>query len=483
VTPGDATTVVGALGRPQRAVVDSGGRVTPVGAAWSVDWWIGAEDRWHLPQNEASVRQHLVGDAPVVETTMRVPGGDAAHLAYAVHGRDGADRVVIEVENRSAVPFAVALAVHQIEPTAVSFDDTSVRVGEQTALVLTKPPARRAVGAGVAVVVVPLPHTARLRATVPLEPLPPTTDPIDELPGADRVVAGWRVQLRRGLQATLPSGELERHLDPARAALLLAHGGDHLVGVDGDAGYVGCLRALDRWGFADEVAEVLAATSDRPMSAAELVALGEHWRLSRDEALVELLSGALAAGVRRLGRRRPGRTAIGERPWRIAGLHAAAAVLDGTGQRDAAASVRARAERLDPEPTPAPTGFEVLDQVRAHLVDEAGDGLALCPRWPAEWNGQGLEVHGAPTTWGRLSYGVRWHGERPALLWELDQWDETAVTLTAPGLDTGWSSREPRGEALLGPVGPPGGPTPGWSARGARESPGGPPPDEGASFS
>ena len=26
---------------------------------------------------------------------------------------------------------------------------------------------------------------------------------------------------------------------------------------------------------------------------------------------------------------------------------------------------------------------------------------------------------GAPTRWGRLSYAVRWHSGRPALLWDL----------------------------------------------------------------
>jgi hypothetical protein len=35
------------------------------------------------------------------------------------------------------------------------------------------------------------------------------------------------------------------------------------------------------------------------------------------------------------------------------------------------------------------------------------------------------------------------------------------VTLTAPGLDPSWSTTDPRGEALLGPVPPPPAPPPG----------------------
>ncbi len=69
------------------------------------------------------------------------------------------------------------------------------------------------------------------------------------------------------------------------------------------------------------------------------------------------------------------------------------------------------------------------------------------------WLGQGWEVHDLPTGSGRLSYAVRWHGDRPALLWELEPWPgEPPVELTIPGLDPTWSSTQPSGEALLAPV-------------------------------
>jgi len=44
-----------------------------------------------------------------------------------------------------------------------------------------------------------------------------------------------------------------------------------------------------------------------------------------------------------------------------------------------------------------------------------------------------------------LSFAVRWHGPRPALLWEAP----AGVTLRAPSLDPGWSSHETAGETLL----------------------------------
>jgi hypothetical protein len=92
--------------------------------------------------------------------------------------------------------------------------------------------------------------------------------------------------------------------------------------------------------------------------------------------------------------------------------------------------------------------------VRALLVHEdAPDRLALARAVPDAWLGQSWEVRHLPTAAGSLGYAVRWHGERPALLWELEPWEgSTPVTLTVPGLDPSWSSRAPAGEALLAPI-------------------------------
>ena len=100
------------------------------------------------------------------------------------------------------------------------------------------------------------------------------------------------------------------------------------------------------------------------------------------------------------------------------------------------------------------TAAALLTLVRDLLVRDDGDGgLALSSVVPEAWLGQGWEVHDAPTSAGRLSYAVRWHGERPAILWDLDRHpDAGPVRLTIPGLDPTWSTTEPRGDALLAPV-------------------------------
>ena len=48
---------------------------------------------------------------------------------------------------------------------------------------------------------------------------------------------------------------------------------------------------------------------------------------------------------------------------------------------------------------------------------------------------------------------MRWHGDRPALLWELAPHAGAGpVRLTAPGLDPSWSTSEVAGDALLAPT-------------------------------
>jgi hypothetical protein len=73
---------------------------------------------------------------------------------------------------------------------------------------------------------------------------------------------------------------------------------------------------------------------------------------------------------------------------------------------------------------------------------------------PDAWWGQPLEVEHAPTHHGDLSFAVRWHGERPALLWELvpRPGQDGPVRITVPGLDPTFVTTERRGEVLLTPA-------------------------------
>lgn len=106
-------TAVGALSSPSRVLVDPRGYLAVAGASWGLDWWVGADDRWHLPSREAAVRQALIESAPLVQTSIRVPGGDVHHRVGAFAGPGGAE-VIIEVANDSAAPVALALVVRPV---------------------------------------------------------------------------------------------------------------------------------------------------------------------------------------------------------------------------------------------------------------------------------------------------------------------------------------------------------------------------------
>jgi hypothetical protein len=354
------------------ARVDSRGRVDAPGDAWSLDWWIGAEDRWHFASREAAVRQRLVDATPVVETVMRVPGGDAVARVYAC--REGeADAAVVEVENASRAPMVVAFVV---VPNArrirrIDLGDTTVSVDRRAALWLPRPPPRVAVGADTESAVVdgraveqwpgpgaeraaflyPLAHGAIIRVAQPLAPprrlarAKPSRP--SSLPTAAQVARGWRAHTVSGPQFEVPDARLADAVSATRA------------------------RALMSGAAPAEVVE--------PSYAAV-------------EALLDAASPVVT--------------------W--------------------------------PEPD---AGRRLLALVRAILVREVDGGLALCTDVPAAWAGQPIEVREAPTGFGTLSYAVRWHGRRPALLWELE--GDAPVRLTAPGLDAAWFSDEPRGDALL----------------------------------
>jgi len=86
-----------------------------------------------------------------------------------------------------------------------------------------------------------------------------------------------------------------------------------------------------------------------------------------------------------------------------------------------------------------------LRAVRDLIVREHDGAIDLMPGFPPEWLGRDLAVHGAPTRSGPVSFAVRWHGERPALLWDSPE----GSTLTAQRLDPAWSAPGGAGETLL----------------------------------
>ncbi|MEO6629006.1 MAG: hypothetical protein ABIP03_10615, partial [Aquihabitans sp.] len=277
---------------------------------------------------------------------------------------------------------------------------------------------------------------------------------------------------------------------------------------------LGAFDVLDR---PTEVGTVVARWTDRlatptpEVDALFLATVSRHWLLHRVDALLDWMLPEVAAAVERLDRAdRKGRlTEPAARHLATGALAAAGRMLRGAGQGDAAEAIAALAARLSVGAKPAnastadrlvhvserlasgdATAMAELDAMvgdasttgawagpgpggrqigqdlaaaaavvlaaRAVLFAERSDGVAILPVHPDGWYGAGIEVHDAPTEWGRLSYAIRWHGIRPALLWEFAPHRGVGpVHVTAPGLDPSWSTTEERGDALLGEVVPP----------------------------
>jgi hypothetical protein len=381
-------TAIGVLGYGARADVDARGAlsVDEIG----LDWWVGADDRWHIPAEEAGAYQQRTGPAPIVETAVRVPGGEVAHTAYGATaaGRAG---VVVEIENRSAAPLTIGLVVRIERRGAIAMEGAVLRIGGAPVLVVSRSPGAWAAGDSTAAIVMsgdagpppvpaldgptelallfPVPHRTTLRAVIGdlCSDADGVAVDVRELPGADAVARGWERQLDRGMRAELPA-PIGEHVDGARADLLLASRREPAVFV-----------ALEDWGFDEE------ATS--------------AW-------------GELGLRARRTARRR---------------------VRDG----DLWAAVRA----ADPERDTA----RFLSALRNALVRESDSTIDLLPGFPPDWLGQPITVDALPLRSGPLSFAVRWHGARPALLWDAP----AGVELRVPSLDPAWTSKEPAGETLL----------------------------------
>jgi hypothetical protein len=124
---------------------------------------------------------------------------------------------------------------------------------------------------------------------------------------------------------------------------------------------------------------------------------------------------------------------------------AALAALEDWGFDDEAVRMWSRLGIRDRRRAKRDRGRDVLASTRAALVRESSTGVELAPGFLPAWLGQSLAVHDAPLRSGRCSFAIRWHGARPALLWDVPE----GSTVRVPVLDSAWSSTEPAGETLL----------------------------------
>jgi hypothetical protein len=316
---------------------------------------------------------------------MHIPGGDALHRVYGVGGRG--DLVVLEVENASPVPFVFGLVVRGAGELRVAMEGGVVVVDGTPAIVGPRGPARWTAGA------VGAASAAAMRGEA--------TDVALTDVRAREVVLLWPVTHRTVTRLALT---LEPDVGPSE---IIAPAGLPSI----DAAVAGWNAQLARGMRVDLPDDALQSAVDA----------------ARVDAL-------LAAAVTT---RPDARLLTALEDW---GFDAEAAAAWARAAWRARRAARARRSRADDD--------DVLAEVRSAVVRERGNVLEALPVLRPEWRGVSLDVRDAPTRLGRLSYSVRWHGEHPALLWEVAE-PAGAVNLRAPALDPDWSTTEPSGEALL----------------------------------
>ena len=380
-------TTTGALGGRWRATITPWGGIEPWRDEPALQWHVAADDRWHSPEREPAVRQTREHGAPVTETRVRIPNGDAVQRIFSVPDHGGL--TVIEIENESPLPIAVAFTHGRllsarpgstvIEGIELPADSVVFPVGHHSVLTVA------------------LAHDGRGAGVLPAN-----------LPTAAGVARGWIAMSDRASRLLLPDESTVDRVVAERCELALA-GPTH---PDDDAvSFLLGVGQLVRMGEKPEawLPDVAAAT--------ERVARGDAHDWATPHAFIAADIVFRAAADRRASRD-----------------------LDAIRRRVGAVSV--------PLPSEAPTDpARFLCWIESQVTTPSAAGADLLPAgFPPSWLGANFEVYGVPTGGaGTVSFAVRWHGDRPAVLWE--QTGEVA-TLSSSVLAPDWSSAETKGETL-----------------------------------
>ena len=397
--------MTGVLGSPWRAEVTPWGDVHPEDGSSPLRWFVAADDRWHHPDREAAVRQRLVEGVPVFETRVRVPRGDVVQTIWSTTV-GGVGATVVDVSNESALPIAVAFTRTDLltsRPTASS--DEWPAPGLDL-------PARP--------VVVPIGHRSSARVVLRhdgrIDPLPA------ELPDLESVVRGWSAVAERGGRLVVPDlidgVPLGERVTSARCQAIL-------YGDDADSA---AERLLDH----DERVRVNVDAVDSVLVAGLVEEmLGDLRRGRLDETTARL---AVSAASRLLGDDTRARADLVAAVARRRGRRADD-ICSAWGDIAPVASLAVSRHAL-----PAVVHDRLARLTACDTVTLLPDGM------PNDWLGVSCEAHRiAVGDEHFVSFAIRWHGERPAVLWEIDG---PAGLALRSGADASWSTGDVRGEAL-----------------------------------
>ena len=479
-------------------LVDQYGRVQIDDETWTLDLTLAAGARWVAVSAADRVSQVIVGPG-VVETTVQTPSGPVVQRV-AAGVVDGEPVIIIEVENTGGVAIAAGVVARPLrldgrgfigeasaDASGITIDGHHrVRFETVAAAVATSDGAAGDLlqqlpnaddgttssaskcrsGGAQAAAVWPLPHTAILRIVVELVNV---TSPHAAVPSTSDINRGWEAHLNQGMRVDVDEIDIAKHLstagrtvltmwpdiaDTPSAILAMSEMGfgrdagrlfEQLERCDDDGAVLRCLARWSQLGEQHHQLEDLDRILGRLAQAAHAVAkqggtlAGATWL---DDAFVTL----------------GGRLHQIDQPdvaERVQGFSATVQPVDGAA--DLLAELTKEIDKRGVWPTSQMrNSAQYARAVRALVVEDSGTQVHVIPEMPKLWRGRTLDVFGLPIANGSLSFGLRWHGPRPALLWEAILAPEAPFALRAPGIDADFESHERQGETLLA--------DPGWAS-------------------
>lgn len=479
-------------------MVDQYGRVQIDGASWTLDLTLAAGARWVAASEADRVEQSF--SAPgVIETTVKTPSGPVVQRV-AAGVVDGKPVAVVEVENTGGVAIAVGMVARPLRLDGrgyigeVAVDGSGITLDGRHRVRFETSPASVAAsegpsgdllqhlpdasngtssasakcrsGGAQAAAVWPLPHTATLRVVVELAG---ATASGAAVPSTADINRGWTAHLKQGMRVDVDELAIAEHLSTASRSVLtlwpevvdtpsailamseIGFGRDagrlfELLERSDDDGAV--LRCLARWAQLGEQShqlEDLERILGRLAQAAHVIAhrggqpVGAVWL---DDALV-----ALGGRLHQIDQ-----PDVAER---VQGFRAQ--VQSGEGAGDHLAHLTKALDKRGVWPdAQMRSASQFVRAVRSVVVEDTEAEVCLLPELPQLWRGRTLDVLGLPVAHGTMSFGLRWHGPRPALLWEANLAPEAPFTLRVPGIDADFETTDRQGEALLA--------DPGWGS-------------------
>ncbi len=405
---------IGILGQAWRATVTPAGDVYPWDDLEAVRWYVAADDRWHIPADELEVRQLSIDGAPVLETRVRIPGGDVIQRVWVATGRLGSSALMMEFENDS--PMAIAIAIDRQDllvsrPVAVR---SSAGEWPAPGLDIPREPT-----------VIPVGHRTIVRAALVIS----------------------------GSAADLNIGDFADYLAVVRGWVSLSERASRFTIADlRDSQRVDEMIVVER----SEIALNPASFSDAPDAAVRWLLEGrELKRMELKETDLVELSGAVET-ISRAAKR--GRIAQADA---LTGFKAAAYLL-GMAQERALVDLRKVVAKIVGSKKTSlmamlHTGSPDVDASDANLIVNeienefavmSDDGVItfLPGGMKPERLGVQFEVHGIAVGLNyRVSFAVRWHGPNAAVIWEVVGPDDVELR---SGVDATWSSKNASGEAL-----------------------------------